>query len=417
MARKSLFTVGMRGAKAIGFAQTLRSGSKVVTVEWREPGTKKRASRSWPLTAEGRRLARAHAEGTAERLSRVGVVKVDRLTLASLFTRFRAANEHTWRPSTRTSYLARWAIFENIVGAGEFADLVTQETLDDVRMRLRTTKRAKTGEPMAPNQIREILARVCGIWRWAKRRKLLADNPLADYENAMGKDEGKLKVPEYTPDEYARILRVLDPTAARFWRAYGVIALAGLTGKRERALLELQWPAIDVAGRLIRWSSQTDKVGKEWVQPMADDTVTLLALLWAWREKIGYTGPYVFPSAHSRNRVGHYTADALTKALHEAEKRAGVTYVKYRAIHSVKRYVVRDLYEKLGGDLIRVGRFVGNTNLKVLEESYLRERVGELKPVAAAIALPRTEPKALPAGTNERRTDPDTPATSPANPL
>lgn len=408
--RRRLFGFGLRGNRVNGFAQTLASGAKVVTVEWRENGRK---SKSWPLTAEGRRLARAFAEGTAERLQRREGAREARLTLRELHVLYMKAISYRLRPSTRTGYVARWAIFANIVGESEYADLITPETLDEVRARLRKTKRAKTGAPMAANQIRETLARVGTVWRWAARRKLLATNPLADYENDMGKDQGALEIPEYTPEEYGKIIAALDPTGARGWRAYGIIALAGLTGKRESALLQLTWECVDLEARVIHWPKDTDKLGEAWDQPMSEDTVALLAYLAEWREKIEYAGAFVFPSAHGKNRTGHFTADGVIKALHAAERRAGVPTVKYRALHSIKRYVVRSLHDALGGDLMRVGRYVGNKSLSVMRKSYLRSRTGELQGAADALTIPRTKTEAANENTNERQTTP-TPPKSPS---
>lgn len=407
--RRALFAEGLRGNRVNGFAQTLPSGAKVVTVEWREPN---RRSQSFPLTAEGRRLARAFAKGTADRLAARGAPHAPRLTITELHALYIKAHEHVIRPRTMTGYRARWGIVAGIIGEREYADLVTPESLDDVRDRLRKTIR-RTGRPMAPNQIRETLAHVCTIWRWAARRKLLKNNPLADYENKMGKDAGALEIPEYTPDEYAAIIAALDPNGARGWRAYGVIALAGLTGKRESALLQLTWETVDLEARVIHWPKGTDKLGEAWDQPMSDDTVALLASLATWRETIGYTGPYVFPAAHADSRTPHYTADSVIKALHAAEQRAGVASVKYRALHSIKRYVVRSLHDALGGDLMRVGRYVGNKSLNVMRKSYLRARAGELQQAADALQIPRTKAETPSPDANERQTTP-TAAKSPS---
>jgi len=409
--RQPLFGEGSRGNRVHGFAQTLPSGAKVVTVEWREGP--KRKSKSWPMTAEGRRLAKAHAKGTADRLARRGEAVSARLTIAQLHARYMTAHEHKIREKTRVIYLARWAIVANIIGETELADYVTPEVLDDVRKRLRETPRAKTGQPMAPNQIRETLARVCTVWRWAARRKLIATNPLADYENTMSKDEGALEVPEYTPDEYAKIIAALDPKSPRGWRAYGVIALAGLTGKRERALLELTWGSANVGGDTILWPKETDKLGEAWEQPKSADAIALFVFLAEWREKIGYTGDFVFPPAHGDSTTPHYTADAVIKALHAAERRAGVQTVKYRALHSIKRYVVRSLHDALGGDLMRVGRFVGNKSIAVLKKSYLRARAGELQPAADALSIPRTSTEPTTPTANEQQTPP-TPSHTPS---
>ena len=391
MNRKPLFSVGLKGSTVHGFAQTLKSGAKVVTVEWREGGRK---SQSWPMTAEGKRLARAHAEGTSQRLQSRGIPTLERLKIGELFIRFVRANEHQWRETTRIGAVQRWRIFAGIVGEQTFADLVTPETLDEVRERLRSVKRPKTGRPTAPNQIRETLARVCGIWRWAKRRKLLADNPLAGYENGLGRDEGALEVPEYTPEEFTKLMAQLSPDHATGWRAYCVIALAGLLGKRERTLLELTWSTIDEEAGVFRWPKATDKTGKEWTQPMPDDARAVIAVMRRWREKIGYTGPYAFPPARSHSKMPHYTADAVIKALHTAERRAGVEVIQYRALHSLKRMVVRSLHDLLGGDLLRVGAYVGNSSVKILRKHYLRGREGDLDRAAASMKLPQrnTEP-------------------------
>lgn len=392
--RRRLFTAGLKGSTVNGFAVTLPSGAKVVRIEWRE--FRRRHTKSWPMTAEGRRLARATAEGVAERLQGRVEGRAERLTITDLFNRYLLAKEHEWRPATRRGTIQRWNIFANYVGVHEFADNVSPDTLDEVRAKLRRTPRGrgKVQRPMVANQIRETLSRVCTVWRWAKQRKLIAENPLSDYVNTIGKDEGALEIPEYTPEQYAKIIRELSPDRATSWRAYCVIALAGVTGKRERALLELQWSAVDLAAGVITWPKTSDKVGKVWTQPMGQDARDILAIAERWRTAIGYTGPYVFPPARAASATPHYHASSVIHALHEAEDRAGVPRVPYKALHSIKRYVVRSLYDTLGGDLLRVGRFVGNTSEKVLRKSYLRDRVGDLDVAAQAMKLPQRQTEA-----------------------
>ena len=73
-----------------------------------------------------------------------------------------------------------------------------------------------------------------------------------------------------------------------------MLLLIGHQGVRQRAALHLRWEDVDLDARVITWRARYDKVGREWSQPIRDATRSALLTALYWRERDGYTGPWVF---------------------------------------------------------------------------------------------------------------------------
>lgn len=189
MNRRRIVKYGIRGASATVFSLTLPSGLQLVRVQWRECGRIR--TKSLPLSPDSKREAKAYAKGVVQRLQRTGSATLERITVAQLFDRYYAAQSPKWREKTRTTTKARWQCFQNQVGANTMADLVSADTLDEVRAERRSR--------YAANQVVQTISLAKAVWRLAGSRRWIPDNPLAQYENRMGKDEAPLNVPEYSP--------------------------------------------------------------------------------------------------------------------------------------------------------------------------------------------------------------------------
>jgi integrase len=229
---------------------------------------------------------------------------------------------------------------------------------------------------------------VKSVWRFARQRKLIADNPLVDYAVKKGRDYGALEVPEYTPAEWGRILAQLDFRDSRRWRPWAAIALDGMLAPRSRALLQLTWDDVDLEKRAIRWPGETDKLGRVRVQPLPRDAVFVLRVCRVWARRQGYTGPYVFYGVQARTKTSTWTYAALNKQLHDAADRADVKRVKYRAMHSLRRMAGGNVLAATG-DITKVGDWLGDTDMRVLRKSYLRARPDGLATVVATTHLPQ----------------------------
>ncbi len=156
-------------------------------------------------------------------------------------------------------------------------------------------------------------------------------------------------------------------------------------GVRQRAALHLQWEDVDLEAGVVTWRAQYDKVGREWSQPIRDATRSALLTALYWRERDGYTGPWVFYSSWSskakgREAPGVFGAQGLWKALRNAEVAAGVPSLPLRSAHGLRRMVAGEVLRETG-DLVLATHFIGDTDFRVMQR-YLKRRDDRLEAVA-----------------------------------
>lgn len=404
MSRKRIGQPLGRYGTTVNVFEMVVNDEAVARVEWRELGQRK------TKTFHGARrdreaAARAYAEGVLDSLQGGDVVAPKRYTVHDLWTAYLTAHAPDWRPKTLVLAKARWKEFVLHVNPHTWADLVQPETLDTWRLALLTSKRDKTDQAMARNQVAHHIQLVKSVWKFGKQRKLLADNPVADYAVKKGRDYAALEVPEYTPEEWGAILAALPFRDSRRWRPWAAIAIDGMLAPRSRALLQLKWTDIDLDRRLIRWPGETDKLGRVRVQPLPRDAVFVLRVCRVWARRQGYTGSFVFYGVQGRTREATWTYAALNKQLHDAAERAGVRRIKYRAMHSLRRMAGGNVLAATG-DITKVGDWLGDTDMRVLKKSYLRARPEGLAAVVATTKLPQRDKHASAQSGNKTATAP-----------
>lgn len=407
--RSAIDTFGGHGSTVNVFADTL-AGEPVARVEWREmvgPVKRRKTETFRGARRDREAAAKVFAKAKAEYLAGAPVGERKRYTVADLWDAYVMANTADWRPKTAKLNASRWKVFCGLEGLDPytFADLVTPETLDAFRLRLLSGKRAKTDEVMARNQVAHHIQLVKSVWRHARQRKLVAENVLADYAVRKGRDYGALEVPEFSPADWALILSQADYRSALRWRAWAAIALDGLLAPRSNALLQITWDDIDLVARTITYPGETDKLGKRRVQPLPRAAVFALRVCRVWAVRDGYLGRHVFYGAQERTREKAWTYSALNAALAKLCEEAEVRRAKYQSMHSLRRMRGKSVLEETG-DITKVGAWLGDSDVRVLTRSYLRNRPDDLKHVVAGLSLPaRTEPKGHTSG-NETATAP-----------
>lgn len=387
---KLLYSYGIQrsGAYVRVVLEDLATGP-AARVMWREAGARRKES--FPATREGKLHARAFAQGTHERLSARRVELPARLTLAEIFEKYVLASESSWRPKTRVNEINRWRYFVNFVGPNTFADLVTPDTLDEARRALLKTGGAR-GQAIAPNQVHGILSNVCRVWRLARARKWIAENALADYRIPRSKEDRALDVDEFPPEEAGRIMRRLPASDSRRWRAHVACRIAGTQGPRVRALLLSEDADYDLAARTVRWRGEHDKLGRERVQPLTRDAVAAVRIARIWKARIGYTGKYLLPATRSLRREEDlpWSYAALVRLLGVAQTESGVALRAYRAMHGFRRMAARSVLDATG-DVNAAAEWIGDTDLRTVKRSYLKERPESLVRTAALIRMPTEE--------------------------
>jgi hypothetical protein len=384
---KTFATYGIprSGAYVRVVLETIATGP-AARVLWREGGARRKES--FPATAEGKRQSRAFAQGTFERLSSRRVEVPARLTLHELFGRYVLASEPSWRPKTRVNEINRWRYFAGIVGDQTFADLVTPDTLDEVRKALITRGGARS-QGIAPNQVHAILSNVTRVWRLARARKWLAENTLADYRIPRAKEDRAMSVDEFRPEEAAKLMARLEAKDSRRWRAHVACRIAGTQGPRANALLHARDADFDLVARTVRWRAEHDKLGRDRVQPLTRDAAAAVRIARIWKRRIGYTGSYLLPPVKATRRehdrpLGY---GGLVRLLHVACAEAGVEIKAFRGMHAFRRMAARTVLE-LTGDINAAAEWIGDTDLRVVKRSYLKERPESLVRTAALIRMP-----------------------------
>jgi hypothetical protein len=203
-----------------------------VRVQWNESKGAPLSTESWPYSKANVETAKAFAQGVDQRLA-AGVARRSPIAPCASSPISTSPRSSQWAPATLRNFRHRWARFEAFVGRNTSAKLITEETLDEFRAKMRAAG--------VVTQRGETVKAVKQCFRWARRRKLIAENPIADYTIKLAKSEKVVEVPEWSPDETARLAAQLlaerASRSARHWRLEVAFFLAPTQGPRANAFL------------------------------------------------------------------------------------------------------------------------------------------------------------------------------------
>lgn len=365
--RPTLATYGPRGATVRVLIDAERGR---VIVQWYERGKLKK--KHFKHTAAGRAEAKAWAEGFAE--ERAGLEIGEAATIRDVWTAYSEASFPNLRQRTQELYQERWRKWEAFIGKGTGADAIELRDVDRFIARQR-----QLGASM--NQTRHILNVVRIVFTWARTRKYIRQNELAGYRWKTNKKEKPLEIPEHTPAEFTAILAALSPDSPQQWRPWALLTIAGFQGPRINSARHLRWS--DVGADLITWPAEWMKQGEVFEQPITDAVHRALEVCRRWRDRDGYTGPYLFYSARKSNKQPVYTYQSAWIAFRKAEDRAGVVHIPFRAFHGLRRMAAGNVYD-VTKDAIAAAEWIGDKDLKQMR-SYLKRRGERLQAGKAAM--------------------------------
>jgi integrase len=286
------------------------------------------------------------------------------------------------RPKTQTNLREHWSRWELFLGRDFTAEEARLGDVDHFRAALER-------QDYALSQIHKAIGVVKTVCNWGQRRELLGMNRLALYRFKVAKDLRPEPPAEYGREERDAILQALRPDRYTEWRAWTAVAIAAYQGARMRAILHLSWRDLDFEHGDIAWRARWDKTGRERVQPMTHGARVALIVAQQWRDRDGYTGPWVFYTPRRQPWHGAdddratWTAQALWLALRKAERRGGVRHLPSRAMHGFRRAVAGDVLE-LTRDLKLALDWIGDVDLGMARR-YLRPRNPRLEEAAAAV--------------------------------
>jgi len=368
MTRVILARHGVRGnRRVLVFRDPER---QLVTVERYVGGRPRR--KSWPLTREGERAAKAWAKAWYEAPARM----VRERTVREIWEAYLGSPQYAkLRPRTKLLYRQRWDRFELFVKPDTPADAITLHTVDQLWHELTTLG-------VAPNQIRHIVAVAKIVYRWAESRELITRNRVGLWRLPEGRAARPLEIPEYTPEECERILATLRPQDGREWRFAALFLFAAEHGFRSNATLHLTWQDVDLVKGTVTMVEDWDEQGERHTRPLTWGALSALLTARYWRERLGYRGPWVFFSGQPARRDEPWSYQAANLALRRAERAAGVPHVKYRAFHGVRRTVAGNVRAETGDPVL--GLFwVGDRDMKQATK-YIKQRLAELQAIADA---------------------------------
>lgn len=338
---------------------------ELVRVTFRVRGKLK--TQSWPNTAKGKAEAKAYAKGVDE--ARIPTTKPANLTIGGLWEKYIAANDHLRPKSVKlyTEYYSRWIA----MWGDDF--LVEDTTLDMVnQFRIALKKQG-----LMTSTIRQTIRTVKMVYTWGELNELLDRNKIHLYKFKVSRDEKKESPAEYSGDETAKFMAALDPKSATQWRAWVALTICGNQGVRQNAALHLKWDDVDEELGVMTWASEWDKMGREWTQPIRAATREALRVAREWRDKNKYTGPWVLPAGSTKNVGDVYTIQSLWAALKGAETRSGVTRLKRRGGHGLRRRVAGDVNAATGDPALAL-LAIGDTDLRQAN-TYLKKRDERVK--------------------------------------
>lgn len=397
--RKRIATYGRRGQLVRVFDEVV-GGHRLVRVQWNETRGAPLTTESWPFSKANVDAAKGYAQGVDQRLAAGGAAPVADRSVRELADLHVAAMAESWAPATLRNFRHRWARFEAFVGRHTSWRLVTEETLDEFRAKMRAADIAVT-------QRGETVKAVKQCFRWAKRRKLIPENPIGDYVIKVAKAERPVDIPEWSPEDVGRLggqlLAEQASRSARYWRIEVAFFLVANQGSRSNAFLHLAWADVNLSGETARhptvpgvvlpprsvwWNPKYDKTAEERVQPLTRGAVRALRLAAVWRRRAGEQGPWVFFSPRvDRQGTGEpWTYSAANAALRALADRCRpvVAWHTNRAFHGFRKFRAGEIH-RLTGSERAAADWIGDKDIKVVRKHYLKKRAEEQRGVAAQV--------------------------------
>lgn len=320
--------------------------------------------------------AKAKAMGFAQRLvAGEAPASERRPTVGELWERYQLSSDFLeLRERTRQLTRDLWRYFLTVVPAGTKADEVTVLVMDEVRRALETTPRPRAPNGLALSTVQHVVSRVKTVFAWAERVELLSRNRVHAYVFKVAKDRRVESPPEYTADEFRRMLAALSFDRIGERTAYCLLALLGYQGVRVTAATKLRWEDVRWEADALRWRAENDKMGNEWMQPMRAPTRAVLARLHAAQGEP--TEGWVFPARQQAAKRPWYTVNSFWLMLRKAEDRAGVAHRERRAAHGLRRMVAGDLVDATGSDRLAM-EAIGDRDPKQAAR-YVKHRMDRL---------------------------------------
>ncbi len=351
----------------------------MVMIEWRElrddelvrrtltlgknkPATRNRADQILTNAVE---RARAIAEGLRH------VPKP--LTLAELLTKY--LEDARVRPNPRTNTRISPATIESYAASERallrgFAGKRSAASLRRGEVREWITEERRRG--LAERTIATHIDYFKQVCKWAVEMDLLVGDPLVGLKSPSRVSHTKA----YSLEEFHRLLRAIAEQPTSAWRSRLVGYLTALYGVRIHQALQLRWTDVDfdapyavgddVLIGTITWRSESRGAKRQDERTLPLVPIVRDALRVAWKFRAEDSDWIVYCQ---RNHAEHSPYNSQNLLLRNLEKAAGVTHIKGRAFHGLRRNLATVLIETQSVSV--AARWIGDTPA-VLLRLYLK---------------------------------------------
>lgn len=209
-------------------------------------------------------------------------------------------------------------------------------------------------QDLSPTSIRDTLATVQSVFKWALSCEMIAHDPLVGYR----KPKARRRYRVVTPAEFQALLRA-SSTNRPFQRI--MIALSR-TGCRPGELRKLTWEMVDFENRVWIIPDHKTVDRQEEPRPRIIALPDCIQQMCQWlREQPGCHETHVFVNTWGRP----YTKDRLVKCMDRVRRRAGIKLKAGEQIvlYSQRHSYVTNAYGKVGD--IALAELVGHTDVQM----------------------------------------------------
>lgn len=225
------------------------------------------------------------------------------------------------------------------------ADIVTLD-LERLRRNLAKTKSSRTGRTLSAQTQKHVLALLRRMLRWA-----------ADMDHIEAPSHLKFRFPSVdnektefmSQDQLEAYLKALDEEPDQDDAAFFRLAL--FTGIRKTALLNLQWPDVDLENGYLTLRGDVAKNDKTQTVPLSDAALEVLKGI-TRRES-----PHVWPGADGGPREG------FTRMGRRLRQKAGLPK-DFRPVHGLRHHFASHLASS-GASLYEVGTLLTHGDISV----------------------------------------------------
>ena len=284
--------------------------------------------------------AKAKAEELATALRRGAIPAGAAPTLDQLFDIYVREVTPQKGPSGQRHDRRTAALFLGFFGADQKAAALNRRDWD----RYIRWRRNGPGSPR-DRTIQGDLRFLYTVLNWAVRAGLLDRNPLV---GCPWPRELSPRRPIMTEAEYHQLLSVASTIEPRFALA---LVLANETGHRISAIRQLRWSDVDLQQGTIRWRAQHDKIGFEHETPVSP--AAAMALERTRPVALAVGDAWVFPSP--ADPVKPCSVFIMQDWWQRAEAAAGLTHVRGRGWHSLRRKFATEMKSMPLRDLCHLG--------------------------------------------------------------